>query len=73
LAAITGGATAAGSVVWLAAAIEKKTSANNSDARSEKNIARGLREEAHYTVTRAAPFSVTVTQAPLTGRGSTSA
>src|ERR1700676_3001112 len=62
LGAIAGGATAAGTVVWLAAAIEKKTSANNSDARREKNIARGLREEVHYTVTRSAPFPAAGTE-----------
>jgi len=65
LAAIDGGATAAGTVVWLDAAIEKKASKHNSDVRREKNIARGLREEAHYTVTREAPFSVAGTQAPV--------
>jgi len=52
-------------VVWLDAAIEKKASANNSDVRREKNIARGLREEAHYTVTWAAPFSVAGTRAQV--------
>src|ERR1700682_6391739 len=56
LAAIDGGATAAGTTVWLDAAIEKKTSANNSDVRREKNIARSLREEAHYTVRRRVAF-----------------
>jgi hypothetical protein len=50
LAAIDGGATAAGTGVSLDAAIEKKASANNSDVRRGKNIARGLREEVHYTV-----------------------
>src|SRR6202158_2987729 len=50
MAAHEGAATAAGTTVWLDAAIEKKTSGNNSDVRREENIARGVQEEAHYTV-----------------------
>src|SRR6202171_3638563 len=68
LAAIDGGATAAGTGVSLDAAIEKKANANNSDVRQEKNIVRGLREEVHYTVTRMTIIRAEPLQPAVRGR-----